>query len=56
MSSHGGAMMISPLQVCLDKSNWCEVGWARLLCQSMTKKPNIRHTHIEAQIGQRLED
>ena len=35
---------MSPLQVCLDRSNWEADGGARFDCLSMVKKLMVRHT------------
>ena len=43
----GGAEMMSPRQVCLDRSNFADEVGARLLCLCMAKNLNIRHAHME---------
>ena len=36
---------MSPLQVCLEGSNWEADGGTRFDCLSIVKKPKVRHTH-----------
>ena len=52
----GGAWMTSALQVCLEGSNWPWDGGAKLLCLSMPKKPNVRHTHMDGPSAPKLEE
>ena len=37
-------MKMSPLQVCLEESNWEEEGGDRFDCLSIAKKLKVRHT------------
>lgn len=41
--------MMSPLQVCCDRSKCEEEDRARLFCHSIAKNPNMRHTALRAQ-------
>ena len=46
---------MSPLQVCLDGSNWEADRGTRFNCLSMVKKPNVRHTRKAGLRDLRLE-
>ena len=46
---------MSPLQVCLEGSNWAADGGARFDCLSMAKKPKVRHTHKAGPRAPKLE-
>ena len=47
-------MKMSPLEVCLEGSNWAADGGTRFDCLSMAKKLKVRHTHKAGQRDPRL--
>ena len=55
MGRPGGAIKMSPLQMCMEGLKAVEEGGAKLDCLSMSKKLKVRHTRIDGPNGPKLE-